>query len=178
NDLLSGATDVCVCDTLTGNAIMKLFGAFTSGGVAEVLGWGYGPSVGEDWATTVSIVSRASRASVIANAIRYTAAVTRGDIARQVQAELGAAKAAGLQEVIAGLAAGSSTEKDVVAPTPVPTDCEICGIDVLLVEAAVQELWKAGIYAQPAMGCTGPVVRLPGDCVDRARRILSESSYL
>lgn len=60
NDLLAGATDVCVCDTLTGNALMKVFAAFTSGGSYETSGWGYGPSAGEGWNKVVSIISRAS----------------------------------------------------------------------------------------------------------------------
>ena len=49
NDLLCGAVDVCVADTLTGNVLMKVFSAFTSGGSYETSGWGYGPSVGEGW---------------------------------------------------------------------------------------------------------------------------------
>ena len=48
---------------------MKVFSAFTSGGSYETSGWGYGPSVGEGWDKVVSIVSRASGAPVIANAL-------------------------------------------------------------------------------------------------------------
>ncbi len=44
NDILAGAVDVCVTDTLTGNVLMKLFSSFTTGGSYESLGWGYGPS--------------------------------------------------------------------------------------------------------------------------------------
>jgi betaine reductase len=50
----------------------------------------------------------------------------------------------------------------VVAPPAEPTDEEIHGLDVLSIEEAVRELWKAGIYAESAMGCTGPVVKIPG----------------
>ena len=57
NDLLCSAVDVCVADTLTGNVLMKVFSAFTSGGSYETSGWGYGPSVGEGWDKVVSIVS-------------------------------------------------------------------------------------------------------------------------
>lgn len=47
NDILAGAVDVCVCDTLTGNVLAKVFAAFGTGGGYEAAGWGYGPSVGE-----------------------------------------------------------------------------------------------------------------------------------
>ena len=43
NDLLCGAVDVCVADTLTGNVLMKVFSAFTSGGSYETSGWGLWP---------------------------------------------------------------------------------------------------------------------------------------
>ena len=54
NDILAGAVDVCVTDTLTGNVLMKMFSSFTTGGSYESLGWGYGPSVGEGWTRVVS----------------------------------------------------------------------------------------------------------------------------
>ncbi len=69
-------------------------------------------------------------------------------------------------------------EDDVSAPAPVPTDSEIQGIDVLSIEAAVKELWKAGIYAESAMGCTGPVVKVPSGSVERSREVLSKIGYL
>jgi len=58
NDLIYGAVDVCVTDTLTGNVLVKVFGAYNTGGNYESLGWGYGPSVGEDWPYVISIISR------------------------------------------------------------------------------------------------------------------------
>jgi betaine reductase len=51
-------------------------------------------------------------------------------------------------------------------------------VDVLSIEAAVKELWKAGIYAESAMGCTGPVVKVPGGLLERSREVLSKTSYL
>ena len=59
NDILAGAVDVCVCDTLTGNVLAKVFAAFGTGGGYEAAGWGYGPSTGEGWTKVVSIISRA-----------------------------------------------------------------------------------------------------------------------
>jgi betaine reductase len=73
NDILAGAVDVCVTDTLTGNVLMKMFSAFNTGGSYEATGWGYGPSCGEGWKDVVSIISRASGAAVIAGALSFTA---------------------------------------------------------------------------------------------------------
>jgi len=178
NDLLAGATDVCVCDTLTGNVLMKLFSAFSTGGSYEALGWGYGPSVGEKWGKIVGIISRASGAPVIANALCYTASLIRGKLVDCVQSELAAAKAAGLDQIISSIAATSVREEEVSAPPQQPTDSEIPGVDVLSIEAAVKELWKAGIYAESAMGCTGPVVKVSGSLLERSKEVLSKTGYL
>lgn len=178
NDLLAGAADVCVCDTLTGNVLMKLFSAFTTGGSFEALGWGYGPSVGERWGKIVSIISRASGAPVIANALCYTASLVRGKLVDRVQAELAAARRAGLDEIIGSFVSTPARAEEVKAPPQQPTDSEIHGIDVLAIEGAVKELWKAGIYAESGMGCTGPVVKVPGSLVERSKELLQKSSYL
>jgi betaine reductase len=178
NDLLAGAADICVCDTLTGNVLMKLFSAFTTGGGYEAVGWGYGPSVGEKWGKVVSIISRSSGAPVIANALCYTAALVRGGLVRHVEAELDAAWRAGLDTVIASSAATPPAAEEVAAPARQPTDSEILGIDVLEVEAAVKALWKAGIYAESGMGCTGPVVRVPECEAVRAGEKLRKDGYL
>lgn len=178
NDLLAGAADICVCDTLTGNVLMKLFSAFTTGGGYEALGWGYGPSVGEMWGKLVSIISRASGAPVIANALCFTAALVRGGLVRHVEAELKSARNAGLDTVIASFAATPAVAGEVAAPARQPTDSEIHGIDVLALEEAVKTLWKVGIYAESGMGCTGPVVKVPGSDAARAREELSKDGYL
>ena len=179
NDLLAGAADVCVCDTLTGNVLMKLFAAFHTGGSYETLGWGYGPSVGEGWNKVVSIVSRASGAPVIANALLYTAQAVRGNLPQKVAEELKAARNAGLDEVLASLAPKQeAAAEEVKAPPAVPTDEEIHGVDVLDLENAVRVLWKKGIYAESAMGCTGPVVKLAAASYAAAKEILHEAGYL
>lgn len=178
NDLLAGAADVCVCDTLTGNVLMKLFSAFNTGGGYETLGWGYGPSVGEKWGKIVSIISRASGAPVIANALCYTAALVRGGLVRHVETELAAARNAGLDDIIASLTFKPAVGEDVAEPARQPTDSEIHGIDVLAIEEAVKALWKAGIYAESGMGCTGPVIKVPESLVEQAREVLSKDGYL
>ncbi len=179
NDALAGAVDVCVADTLTGNVLMKLFSSFNTGGSYEATGWGYGPSCGEGWKRVVSIISRASGASVIAGALTYTASVAAGDLPGKVAAELAAAKKAGLDDEIAALTPKTAAaEEEVKAPPAEPTDDELHGIDVLEIENAVKVLWKAGIYAESAMGCTGPVVKLPAKHTAKGEAILKENGYL
>jgi len=51
-------------------------------------------------------------------------------------------------------------------------------VDVLEIENAVKALWKAGIYAESAMGCTGPVVKLAAKNAERGEAILKENGYL
>ena len=179
NDVLQGTPDVMVCDSLTGNVLMKVFSAFTSGGSYETSGWGYGPSVGEGWDKVVSIVSRASGAPVIANALAYTAAAVRGRLPAVVAEEIRLAKAAGMDDELAAFSKAAAAPRDEVqAPPAVPTDEEIHGIDVLDLELAVRCLWKENIYAEAAMGCTGPVVKLAGSSLDKARAVLTASGYL
>ena len=177
NDVLVGATDICVTDTLTGNVLMKLFSSFHTGGSYEATGWGYGPSCGENWKKVVSIISRASGAPVIAGALTFTAAVVAGGLPDKVAAELAAAKKAGLDEEIAALTPRVEREP-VKAPPSEPTDEELHGVDVLEIESAVQSLWKAGIYAESAMGCTGPVVKLAAHNAEKGKALLKEHGYL
>ncbi len=178
NDILRGVVDVCVCDTLTGNILMKVFSSYTTGGSYEALGWGYGPSVGEGWKHIVNIISRASGAPVIANALAYCAAVAAGGLPALVGKELKAAKDRGLEDVIASAAPAPARNEEVKAPPAEPTDEEIHGIDVLAIEDAVRELWKHGVYAESSMGCTGPVVKLNKSREEQARRILTQADYL
>lgn len=55
NDLLAGATDVCVCDTLTGNALMKGLRGLYQRRELRDFGWGYGPRPGECWNKVVRL---------------------------------------------------------------------------------------------------------------------------
>ncbi len=179
NDILAGAVDVCVNDTLTGNVLMKMFSSYATGGSFEALGWGYGPSCGEGWSKVISIISRASGAPVIANAIAFNAESVRGDLPACVARELAAAKKAGLDDVISDLAPKAvATEEKITPPPAEPTDDEIHGIDVLSIEDAVRALWKEKIYAESAMGCTGPVVKLAVRNVETAKKILKENGYI
>ena len=179
NDILTGAVDICVTDTLTGNVLVKMFSSFTTGGSYESTGWGYGPSCGEGWNYVVSIVSRASGAPVIANALAFTAAVVAGGLPEKVQEELKAARKAGLDEEIDALTPkAAAAEEDVKAPPAEPTDDELHGIDVLEIDNAVKVLWKANIYAESAMGCTGPVIKMPARHIETAKELLKQNGYL
>ncbi len=180
NDILNPTVDVCLCDSLTGNVLMKLFSAWQTGGAYEALGWGYGPSVGKGWSQVVSIISRASGAPVVAGALSFTAAVVRGNLPKLVAEEIVAAEKAGLNQILADLAPApaAAAEETVKAPPCCPTGAEISGIDVLDIEAAVCCLWKADIYAESAMGCTGPVVKVPKEALDNAKNCLKQNNYI
>ena len=68
--------------------------------------------------------------------------------------------------------------EEVKAPPAEPTDDELHGIDVLEIDNAVKVLWKANIYAESAMGCTGPVIKMPARHMDKARELLKQNGYL
>ena len=176
NDLLTGSADVVVCDTLTGNLLMKLFSAFTSGGTYETLGWGYGPGVGAGFAKIINIISRASGAPVVAGAIQYAASCSKGNLPHVAQAEFQAAERAGLTALL------TKTEKPQVqelAPPPrKPVTEEIAGIDILELENAVGALWAENIYAETGMGCAGPVILVAPADAEKARAILAGKNYI
>ena len=156
---------------------MKVFASFTSGGSRETCGWGYGPSVGEGWDKVISIVSRASGAPVITGALLYTARAVRAGLPGKIREEFRLAAAAGLEAEIAALAP-APVQEEAGPPPAVPTDAELHGIDVLDLEAAVHCLWRNDIYAEAAMGCTGPVIKLPAHSRDAARQLLTDAGYL
>ena len=175
---MAGCVDVLVCDSLTGNVLMKMFSSFTTGGSYESLGWGYGPSAGEGWGKIISIISRASGAPVIAGALEYTARAASGGLPEKVAAELDSARKAGLDNLLEGLAPKAPCADQVTAPPAEPTDEEIHGVDVLSIEDGVKVLWKEGIYAESSMGCTGPVIKVPAKHLDRAEEVLRTNGYI
>ena len=179
NDLITGSADVCVTDTLTGNVLMKLFASWNTGGAYEALGWGYGPSVGEKWDKVVSIISRASGAPVVAGALSFNARCSAGRLPALAEAELRSAREAGLDEILISLRPKEApAEESITPPAAEPTDEELHGIDVLEIEDAVKVLWKAGIYAESSMGCTGPVIKTASARLERARSVLRENGYI
>lgn len=183
NDLLEGSADVMVMDALTGNLMMKLFSAYTTGGSYESLGYGYGPGIGADYDKLIMIVSRASGAPVIAGAVQYASELISGHVFELARNEFALAEKAGLSELLAGLKAskaedGARSAAAVVMPAKEVVTHEIHGIEVIDLEDAAASLWEKGIYAETGMGCTGPVVLVSEEKAEAARQILTEKGYI
>jgi hypothetical protein len=178
NDLLAASCDVMVTDTLTGNLLVKIFSAFTTGGDYESIGYGYGPGIGEGYERIIMILSRASGAPVAANAIKYAADLVKGNLLKIAKEEFKTLNKLGWNDVISRkekVQTGAGEEKEVTMPTPKPVAEEISGIDVLELEDMVKVLWQHGIYAESGMGCTGPVIRVSEDDYDEAVKIIQEA---
>ncbi|MBN2050270.1 MAG: hypothetical protein JW760_07495 [Spirochaetales bacterium] len=181
NDILKGTCDVVVCDSLTGNALMKLLSAYETGGEQETTGSGYG--CGLSHGKPVGIISRATGAKVLSAALEYLERMIRGSWTERLREETQAAEKAGLSEVIQAKKApaaetqGLRTEKE-KKPLKVPVDAEIEGVDVLVIQEAVDSLLHEGIYCESGMGCTGPVVMVSRENIKRAERILQDRSFL
>ncbi len=162
NDALQGSADVLVCDSLSGNILIKMLSSFATGGSYEATGYGYGPGIGEGYEQLVMIISRASGAPVIAGAIKYAAQLVKGGVFEVAKNEFAAVNKAGLKEVLearkATAIAKAGASETVVAPKKEPVTAQISGIDIMDLEDMVQVLWKAGIYAESGMGCTGPII--------------------
>lgn len=181
NDLLAGVPDVMVTDTLTGNILMKIFSSYTTGGNYESLGYGYGPGIGEEYERLILIISRASGAPVIANAIDYGASIVKGKIKEIAKAEFEKVNKAGLKEVLESLTKKDKSLNDndtIKAPDKEIVSEGIAGIDIMDLEDAVRALWKEGIYAESGMGCTGPVVMVNEKNLSKSIEILTKKGYL
>jgi hypothetical protein len=181
NDLLAGTPDVMVTDTLTGNLLIKVFSSFTTGGDYESLGYGYGPGVGEGYKRLVNIISRASGAPLICEALRYCATCAQNDIIGIANKEFEALNRAGYKDVLKKLTQNENkTEKteEVAAPPKKVVTFTITGIDILELENAVKELWKNGVYSESGMGCTGPIVLVSDGEGDKARDILKKKGFM
>jgi len=177
NDLLNGSCDVMVCDTLTGNLLMKIFSSFTTGGNYETLGWGYGPGIGKDMKNIISIISRASGAPVVKGSLQYTFELVQNDLLKVAKEEFIRAEKAGLKEQLEGLK-DKAPKEEVKAPPAKPVTAEITGIDILQLDDGVQVLWKENIYAESGMGCAGPVIMVSPEDKERAVGILKDSKFL
>jgi hypothetical protein len=179
NDLLLGAADVMVMDTLTGNIMMKLFSSYTTGGKYEGIGYGYGPGIGFDFDKTILILSRASGTPVVKNAIKYAYQLVQNDLKRIIKKEYEKLKANGYDEIIAAFNQKAKVVETEATPPPKEIVTEsIAGIDVLDLDAACHELWKNDIYAETGMGCTGPIINVNEKNIEKAKKILRTSGYI
>lgn len=179
NDLLLGSVDVVVCDSLTGNLLMKLFSAYSSGGNYETVGAGYGPGLGRNYERNICIISRASGAPVIANALEYAYELAKGKLGKISQTEYQKADQAGLKQVCLELSAVPTSEVKEIEPPPKEiVTSEIAGIEIMELEDAVKVLWEADIYAESGMGCTGPIVLVNEKKLAAAQAELKTAKYL
>ena len=186
NDMLTGACDVLVTDPLTGNILMKTMSSFTTGGSYESLGWGYGPGIGQGYNRLVLILSRASGAPVVANAIEFAAELVRGKYKEVTASEFAAAEKAGIKPILesqrtASISAADSAQASnatVKEPQKEPVTAEISGIEITDLDEAVTALWQENIYAQSGMGCTGPVVMVNEEKLKQAETILSAKGFI
>lgn len=177
NDLLTASSDVMVCDSLTGNILMKMFSSFNTGGSYEASGYGYGPGIGMNYKRNILIISRASGARVIANALSYAASLTNGKMFDIARAEYAAAEKAGLKAIIDGLNKEKQSDESVKAPDKEVVTAEISGIDIMDLDDAVATIWKSGIYAESGMGCTGPIVLVPPAKLKEAAAALQAGGF-
>jgi hypothetical protein len=181
NDLLSGTPDVMVCDSLTGNLLVKTFSSFTTGGNYETVGAGYGPGVGENYDKLVNIVSRSSGAPLIAEALKYCAICAENNVLLISKDEFASANSAGLKDAINKVikkVGKVDSESEVVMPKKVVVTFAIAGIDILELEDACKCLWKEGIYSESGMGCTGPIVLVPENAGSIAIEILRKAEFM
>lgn len=181
NDVLEGTPDVLVTDSLTGNVLVKMLAAFTTGGSFESTGFGYGPGIGKGYDKLILIISRASGAPLIANALEYAAELVKGKVFEKASAEFAKAEKAGLNQILEARKAAAkpaAAEEKVVKPAAEPCTAFIAGIEVMDLEDAAQALWKEGIYAETGMGCTGPLVMMSEANHARALEILKKAGYV
>ena len=181
NDVLQGTPDVLVCDSLTGNVLIKMMSAYTTGGSFEAVGSGYGPGIGKGYTKLIHIISRASGAPLITNALLYAAQMVKGKIFAVADKEFALAEKAGLNNILAAhknAAKPAAAEETVAVPPAEPCTASVPGIEVMDLEDAAKALWKAGIYAETGMGCTGPLVMMSEANHEKALEILKKAGFV
>ena len=181
NDLLLGVPDIMVTDSLTGNVLMKMFSAYSTGGNYEAVGYGYGPGIGEKYNKIICILSRASGATVVANAIKYAGELAKGNLMKETGSLFADAKKAGLSEILSsmeGVSKASNAGQEVKAPPAKVVTEEISGIEILELDNAAQLLWKNNIYAATGMGCTGPIIQVALEDKEKATQLLKEGKFI
>ncbi len=179
NDVLQGSADVLVTDSLTGNVIMKMLSAFSTGGSYEASGFGYGPGIGRGYEKLVLILSRASGAAVAAKALEYAADLVKGRLFDVAREEFQRAERAGLGGILKKLSSDKreKTDEQVPMPSAHPVTAGISGIEITAIEDGVKALWKQGIYAESGMGCTGPLIMVSEANREKAEEVLKKAGF-
>lgn len=180
NDLLAGTPDVMVTDTLTGNLLIKIFSSFTTGGDYESLGYGYGPGIGEGYNRLICIISRASGAPLICEALRFCATCAQNNVIDIAKEEFKKLNDIGFKDIVKNITQTDINNKneEIKPPAKKVVTYTISGIDILELENAVKELWKNNLYSESGMGCTGPVVLVAEEDSEIARDILVKKGYI
>jgi hypothetical protein len=175
NDLLQGAVDVVVTDTLTGNIIMKMLSSFTSGGNYENLGYGYGPGIGEGQHRNILILSRASGEPVVAGALKYADELVKNNLNTISDEIFDKLNRIHWKNIIEDALEKPCESSEVKAPDKIVVTGTIVGIDIMELEDAVKTLWRQGIYAESGMGCTGPILLVPETRLNECINLLSNA---
>ena len=181
NDVLRATADVLVTDSLTGNVLSKMLSSLTTGGSFEAQGFGYGPGIGENYEKLVMIISRASGAPVVANALRFAGELVKGKVFEVAKEEFKKAKKAGLDDILAEIREANKpkdSSEDVKEPPKEIVTAAVYGIEVTDLDDAVRCLWKLGIYAESGMGCTGPIVRVSEANLEKSEAELRAKGYI
>ena len=181
NDVLRGTPDILVTDSLTGNVLSKMLSSYTTGGSYEAQGFGYGPGIGENYEKLVMIISRASGAPVVANALRFAGDLIKGKVFEVAKEEFKKAKRAGLDDILAEIREANKPKdnsEDVKEPPKEVVTAALFGIEVTDLDDAVRCLWKLGIYAESGMGCTGPIIRVSEANLEKSEAELRAKGYI
>jgi hypothetical protein len=180
NDVLQASPDILVCDSLSGNILMKMLTSYTTGGNCESSGYGYGPGIGAGYERLVMIISRASGAPVIAGALAYAAELVNGKVFDVAKQEFEAVNKSGLLALLEArkTADKKKVSEPVTAPPKQVVTAEISGIEIMDLEDGVQSLWQIGIYAESGMGCTGPIILVNQANIDKANEQLKKAGYI
>ena len=181
NDVLRGTPDILVTDSLTGNVLSKMLSSYTTGGSYEAQGFGYGPGIGENYEKLVMIISRASGAPVVANALRFAGDLIKGKVFEVAKEEFKKAKRAGLDDILTEIREANKPKdnsEDVKEPPKEIVTAAVYGIEVTDLDDAVRCLWKLGIYAESGMGCTGPIIRVSEANLEKSEAELKAKGYI
>ena len=133
-------------DSLTGNVLIKMLSSFTTGGSFESTGYGYGPGIGEGYDRLVLIISRASGAPLIRDALKFAAELVQGKVLEIAAEEYQAAKKAGLEDILKKYQQKpKEAAEEVTAPPKEVVTGAIQGIEIMDLEDGVRALWKQNI---------------------------------
>ncbi|MBZ9607247.1 glycine reductase [Clostridium estertheticum] len=179
NDVLAGTPDVLICDSLTGNLLIKMLSSYTTGGDYETSGYGYGPGVGENYDKIINIISRASGAPLICEALKYCFECAQNNLMIVAGNEYKDAEKAGIKKLIDGILSksGKASEEKVTMPSKEVVTFAIPGIDILELDDACAALRTKGIYCESGMGCTGPVLMINEKNSENSTKILVKCGY-